>query len=52
MKNHILNWWGYLLISFTWFLSLIYGMDNMRRLAKKLEGESNEKSNGTSRICS
>ena len=33
----IFNWVAYLFISFFWFLSLIYGMPNMRRLAKKLE---------------
>jgi len=39
VKNFILNWLAYLFISFIFLLSKIFGMDNMRKMARKMEGK-------------
>jgi len=42
MKNLISDWVAYLFISFIWLLSNIYGIDNLKKIAKKIDEKVKE----------
>jgi len=42
MKNWIMNWLAYLFISFIWVLNQIYGIANLRKIAKKIDEKVKE----------